>query len=121
MSHSPSWPGRFGKAAVLACSLWTTGLAFPSCAFFLQMALRTLFADANAGSPTMDHGLFNGSCLRYLSIAARIVPTKRRSLEIFSVFLLHCCIKKLSVSHIDLLLLSLLSEFQTLFGLKTIL
>ena len=54
-------------------SLWTIGLAFPSCAFFLQMALRTLFAVSNAGSPTMDYGLFIGGCLRYRSIAARIV------------------------------------------------
>ena len=37
------------------------------------MALRTLFAVSNAGSPTMDHGLFIGGFLRYRSIAARIV------------------------------------------------
>ena len=33
--------------------------AFPSCAFFLSMALRYLFALSTAGSPTMDHGLFS--------------------------------------------------------------
>ena len=47
--------------------------------------------------------------------------TERRNFEIFSVFLLHCCISHLSGSHLDLLSSSLLSEFQTLFGLKTIL
>ena len=34
--------------------------------------------------PTMDHGLFNGSCLRYLSIAARIV--RREVLKSFPSF-----------------------------------
>ena len=103
---------------VIGC-LWTIGLAFPSCACFLQMALRTLFADSNAGSLTMDHALFNGGCLRYLSIAARIVRRDEvlKSFRV-SVSLLH---KKLSGCHLDLLLPSLLSEFQTLFGLKTIL
>ena len=57
---------------VIGC-LWTIGLAFPLCAFFLQMALRTLFAVSNTGSPTMDHDLFIGGCLRYRSTAAQIV------------------------------------------------
>ena len=75
MSHLPSWPVLKSCCTcsfVIGC-LWTIELAFPSCACFLQMALRTLFADSNAGSPTMDYALFNGDCLRYLSIAARIL------------------------------------------------
>ncbi len=83
------------------------------------MPLRTLIAVSNAGSPTMDHGLFIGGCLRYRSIAARIVR-RHETLKSFpfSASLRH---KKLSGSHLALLSSSLLSEFQTLFGLKTIL
>ena len=58
--------------------------------------------------------------LRHRSIAARIVQ-RDETLKSFSVFLLHCGIKKLSGSHLALLSSSLLSEFQTLFGFKTIL
>lgn len=61
------------------------------------------------GLTTMDHGLFIGGCFRHLSVAA---------LFRLSASLLH---KKLSGSHLDLVSSSLLSEFLTLFGLKTIL
>ena len=91
---------------------WAT---FPSCALFLQRALRTLFAFSNAGSPTMDHGLFIGGCFK-VSLYCCSHCTERRNFEIFSVFLLQCGIKKLSGSHLALLSSSLLSEFQTLFG-----
>ena len=46
--------------------------SFPSCGLFLQLALRTLFAVSNPVAPTLNHGLFIGGCLRYLSMAARI-------------------------------------------------
>ena len=55
---------------VLFADYWAS---FSLLAFFLQMVLRTLSVVLNAGSPTMDHGLFIGGCLRYRSIAARIV------------------------------------------------
>ena len=121
VSHSPSCPVRKSCSTcsfVIGC-LWTIGLAFPSSAFFFQMALRTLFAASNAGSD-------NGPRLVYwwlfkVSFYCCSYCTERRNFEIFSVFLLHCCIKILSGSHLDLLCSSLLSEFQTLFGLKTIL
>ena len=94
VSHSPSCLVRKSCSTcsfAIGC-LWTIGLAFPSYAFFLQMALRTLFAVSNVGSPT------NGPRLVFwwlfkVSLCCCLYCTERRNFEIFSVFLLHRCIK----------------------------